>query len=1077
MIQPNQSLGLELHAPTAHGVRGLLADGQSARRPAGEHLVATVVSRMPVLSWKLEPGFGDGDDDGGASGFEVEVQDAAGEVVWSSGVVVSSATEVAVGRELRPHSAYAWRVRVADSIGTWSQWAGSTLETGPFEYADWRAQWLAVPHLARIATPFRLEGPIAQARLYLTGQGVVRAWVNETAVNPDRMDPTRTDFVRALFRSYDVTELLRGGENTLDFVCGLGEWARTGESPRLLAELMIWHADGSISRIAPGTESAVAAAQVTVDEPFYLERHDASSTQAVPHPFGAPVVLQPAMLPQSSAVPPLDVSPDPTPPLRRVETFVPTEIGRSPGTRLFDVGVNIAGRSTITLLDGVQEGTVIRVQHGEHVGADGHIDTTNLTMPYDHGRERQLVEYVARGIPGEKHEPWFAYFGFRYLEVRGLPEHARVTVGAYSMHTDLTASGSISTDSPVIENLLATAARTLLNNVHGVPEDCPTREQAAWTGDTGSVAEYELAAFDSANFLAKWIADLETSQQADGQLPAIAPDLHATRMPSDPVWGSALHRMLLGHLLHFGDARLTRRALPTLRRWADFQLSCIDGDGVISRSPISYGHDWLALEQTPPPILHTAGVIDCLSALADLEEAIGEQDAAQQRRLVADDLRTAARRAFFDAETGTFGNGSQGSYAVAIETGILTGREAEAAGERLADLIHERGNRVSSGFATTRTVVRALTMLGRSQVVYDILMQPAEPGVGAMLNSGPGTFWECWWIDPANTGTGSLNHVGLGGPFAAWVWEGLAGLRPTAPGYTKFRIAPQFVDGVTRLELHTETVRGEIAISYSRTGPKAQLRITVPPGSEGTLVIAGQADAALLPGRHAIDIDASEHEPSTPRPRLAPQASAIAPVSIAPISADVVGSRTLLDSAEIEPGRANPTVEVLRALRCMPVPHEQPDHPVLKVLTRQEDPGECAPTVMLGLQTPIPISEVSFVYALIDQCIEGPVRVTSPFLALHLSNGQTRQNSTKGWPAGWNRAVVDTASFDTASFDTAPSEPAHQADDVAIVAIEVGLEYGDGIANNALALYPNARGNAVGFHLAEVGFSTRSRTW
>jgi alpha-L-rhamnosidase len=535
--------------------------------------------------------------------------------------------------------------------------------------------------------------------------------------------------------------------------------------------------------------------------------------------------------------------------------------------------------------------------------------------------------------------------------------------------------------------------------------------------------------------------------------------------------------MLLGHLLHFGDARLTRRALPTLRRWADYQLSCIDGDGVISRSPISYGHDWLALQQTPPPILHTAGVIDCLSALADLEDAVGEQDAARQRRLAVAELRSSARRTFFDAATGTFGNGSQGSYAVAIETGILTGSEAEAAGERLAALIRERGNRVSSGFATTRSVVRALTMLGRSQVVYDILMQPAEPGVGAMLNSGPGTFWECWWIDPANTGTGSLNHVGLGGPFAAWVWEGLAGLRPTAPGYTKFRIAPQFIDGVNRLELRTETVRGEIAISYSRSGSKTQLQITVPPGSEGTLVITGRADAVLLPGRHAIDIDTSGLEPPEPRPALQPQASAIAPsgtapISAAPISADVAGSRTLLDSAKVEPGRTNPTIEVLQALRCMPVPHEQPDHPVLKVLTGPQDPGEFAPTVMLRLQTPIPIAGVSFVYALIDQCIAGPERVTSPFLALHLSNGQTRQNSSKGWPAGWNRAVVDTASFDTAS----TGQP-DQADDADIVAIEVGLEYGDGIANNALALYPNAHGNPVGFHLAEVGFSTRSRTW
>jgi alpha-L-rhamnosidase len=1042
---------------------GLTADGQSCARPVGERAVGTVASSMPVLAWKLGPDFADRD----IAGFEVEVRGSAGESVWSSGVTVSNATEVVVASALRPHSAFSWRVRVADRSGRWSRWADSSFETGPFEYSDWHARWLSVPQLAWIVTPFQVWRPVVKARLYVTGQGIVRASLNETTVNADRMDPTRTDFVRALFRSYDVTDALHHGANALAFVCGLGEWARTGCQPRLLAELMIWHDDGSISRIAPGPASAVKRSEVTIEEPFYLERHDAvalaSHSQLSPqHPLDAPVVLEPATVPGSPATPPADILSDSTPPVRTVETFVPTEIGRSQRARLFDVGVNIAGRSTLTLLDDVPQGTVIQVQHGEHVGADGHIDTTNLTMPYDHGRERQLVEYVARGVPGEKHEPWFAYHGFRYLEIRGLPDHARIAVAATSVHTDLVSSGFVSTDSPIIDTLQAMARRTLLNNVHGVPEDCPTREQAAWTGDAGSVAEYELAAFDSANFLAKWIADLETSQQPDGQVPAIAPDLHAARMPSDPVWGSALHRMLLGHLLHYGDIDLVQRALPTLRRWAGFQLSCIDDDGLVTGSPISYGHDWLALEQTPPPILHTAGVIDCLVALADLEAAVGDPDAAARHRAKAAELRAAARRAFFDQATGTFGNGSQGSYAVAVEAGILTGAEAEAAAERLVGLIRARGNRVSSGFATTRSVVRALTKHGWSQVVYDILMQPSEPGVGAMLTSGPGTFWECWWIDPTNTGTGSLNHVGLGGPFAAWVWQGLAGLRPTASGYAKFRIEPQFVDGVTRLELRTETVRGEVAIAYSRAGSRVHLEITVPPGSEGTLAIAGRADAALTPGSHVFDIADVGMRPAA--------AQLAAAASRAPISADVVGSRTLLDEAKVASGRANPTLQVLPVLRCMPVPHEQPDHAVLKVLAMLPDNGDGdgdgdgngAPTVLLGLRTPLPVADTRFVYGLIDQCIAGSEVATSPLLVLHLSNGTTRESASKGWPAGWNRVAVDTAGI---------------AAELDIVAIEIGLEYEEGTANNALGLYPNAKGNPVGFHLAEVGFSRRPRTW
>lgn len=1052
MIRPSVDVSLDRAPSNGSGTHilkppmDLRADGQPALRSVGDRGISTVASKTPMLRWKAAPENGSLE----ASGFEVEVHDLSGRLVWGSGLVASNATETVVDRELSAHAAYTWRVRVVNGDGQSSPWASSALETGPFDYSDWQARWLSVPHLGRLVTPFRVSSPITRARLYLTGQGVVRAWVNHVVVNPDRMDPTRTDYVRALFRTYDVADSLAVGENTLAFVVGLGEWARTGEPPRLLAELVIWHEDGSVSRVTPAVDSEVTASAVTIDEPFYLERH-AVVPASGSSPISAPFAIEPAAWPASPATPPENVSSDPTPPLRVTQTFHPTEIARTRHTRLYDVGENIAGRSTVTVQSGVPAGTLIRVLHGEHVDDAGRIDTTNLTMPYDHGRERQLVEYVTEGVAGESLEPWFAYFGFRYFEVHGLSEDAAVTVTAQAMHTDLAVSGSISTDSPTIDRLLASAKRTLLNNVHGVPEDCPTREQAAWTGDTASVAEYELAAFDSATFIDKWIADLETSQQADGQLPAVAPDLHADRMPSDPVWGSAMHRMLLGHLLHYGDSRLISRALPALRRWADFQLLCIDDDGIISRSPTSYGHDWLALEQTPPPIHHTAAVIDCLEALADLEEAIGDPDAALRRRAVAGALRASARRVFFDPVTGTFGNGSQASYAIAIEAGILTGAEAHAAGERLVALIRERGDRVSSGFATTRSVVRALTVLGRSQVVHDILLQTAEPGVGAMLASGPGTFWECWWIDPANTGTGSLNHVGLGGPFAAWAWEGLAGLRPTAQGYSRFRIAPQFIEGVTRLELRTDTVRGEILIGYSRIGSTARVELTVPVGSEATLEIPGRADQVLAAGSHVVDVDVPEF--------MLEQVLRVGP-SIAPVSGDVFGSRTLLAESIVAPGRGDPLLETLPGLTCMPVPHEQPDHAVLRVIG--STPDATAPTVLITPRTPIAIAGLTFFYALIDQCMEGPEQIASPFLLLHLSDGRTRESSSTGWPAGWNRVAVDTTGLDQ---------------DISIVALEVGLVYGDEPTDNALALYPRESGLRAGFHLGEVGFSAKARTW
>ncbi|MFF2327098.1 MULTISPECIES: family 78 glycoside hydrolase catalytic domain [unclassified Streptomyces] len=1026
----------------------LRVDGRVAREPAlGERGVNLAIRTHPRLSWRP--------DNSARTAFEAELTDSAGSRVWASGPVASaSGTSVTVETVLPARQRYRWAVRLRSAHGVWSDWARSELETGPAHDADWTAPWISAPATSRLRRPFTLPGAVECARLYLTGQGLVRAELNGSPVNAGHLDPTRTDAGRALYRCYDVTDLLRAGVNELDFVLGLGEWGRTGLDPRVRAEVEIWHADGSRSTIGCDAQTLVSSSRIVEDDPFYLERHCVAAEAA--HGWSA---LDPSCLRKPGAgpeAPPSVVEVDPTPPARIVALHRPVEVHRRDGIRLYDVGTNIAGRSRIEILGALPAGTVVHVVHGEHVAAGGRLDTTNLMMPFDEGRRRQVVEWVSAGVAGEVVEAWFAYHGFRYIEIGGLPGDAEITVTAAALHTDLTPAGTVRTDDPLIGTLLERAERTLLNNVHGVPEDCPTREQAAWTGDTASVAEYELAAFDTENFLAKWIRDLLTSQGEDGALPAIAPDVRFPRLPADPVWGAALHRILLGHWLHYGDARLVRETLPALRRWADFQLSLSDESGVIARSPISYGHDWLALEQTPPPVHHSAATIDCLVALARLEEELGDRAAAATRRRQAGFLRTAAKARFHDSATGVFANGSQGSYAAAIDAGILTGADAEEAARRIERDVRARGNRASGGFATTRTIVRALTATGRSHVVADILRQPAEPGVGAMLVSGPGTFWECWWIDPANTGTGSLDHVGLGGVFAGWVWTGLAGITPTSGGYRSFRVAPQFVAGVDRLSLRTQTAAGTVGFAYRVVGSSAAIELEVPEGVVAVLRIGGLPDREFTGGRHEVTVDV-RRPAATPAPATA---EAWAPPSIAPRSADVTGADDLLARA-IEDGLLRAAdgsgFELLDGLNCMPIPHAQPAGPLARILATR---AGGRPTVRVEPARPLDASEATFFYALVDLCDERSARGARPVIRLLSADGSDIRAAADSWPAGWNRVAVDTGGWAGRS---------------SITAIEVSLlPLAPGSDD---LLMPPADDRGEGFHLGGLGFSTARRTW
>ncbi|MDQ2660680.1 MAG: hypothetical protein M3Y52_02265, partial [Actinomycetota bacterium] len=578
-----------------------------------------------------------------------------------------------------------------------------------------------------------------------------------------------------------------------------------------------------------------------------------------------------------------------------------------------------------------------------------------------------------------------------------------------------------------------------------------------WTGDTASAAEFEFAAFDMQAFFTKWLGDLRTSQQPDGSIPAIAPDLRAERIPADPVWGAALQRVLEGHWLQYGDRETVVKMLPVLRRWVDFQLTCATSDGTIGRAPISYGHDWLALEQTPPELHHTAAVQDSLRVLADFEDLMGSTDAAAERRSQAEALRSAARASFVDSADGrlSIGNGSQGSLAVAVDSGWLTADETAVAVARLEDEVRARGNRVSSGFATTRTVVRALANHGRSQALFDALNQTAEPGIGAMLDHGPGTFWECWWIDPTNTGTGSLDHIGLGGPFAGWAWQFLAGVRPVAGGYSRFVVEPQVIDGLTTLALENRTVRGRIELRLRREGTRLELDLTVPVGSTAVVRLPGADEAVVGSGRHRIvgEVSAPERVPPTVE-------SSRYGFGDAPLSTDVDGDALLLQKAIarglFEPAGSTGSIAVLeRGIRCMPVPHARLAGPILRVAGTDAD-EQLGPRVRIGLPDPLDLSDARFAFAMFDLCLDGSARPLETELALVSADGSVLETNGRLWPAGWVRTTLDLAGWSGAD---------------AVVAIEAGLRYTDSAVDTTAADAPAA------FHLGRIGFSRARRTW
>jgi alpha-L-rhamnosidase len=127
------------------------------------------------------------DDDGGEiqTAYEIEVRDASGKTVWSSGKVASGQQSYVpyAGPALAPGRAYDWRVRTWDRGGQASPWsAAAAFDTGLGD-RDWgAARWIRrEPGQPGVAGPMRVEDGRVTVRggnstLLKTGQ----AWTDYT---------------------------------------------------------------------------------------------------------------------------------------------------------------------------------------------------------------------------------------------------------------------------------------------------------------------------------------------------------------------------------------------------------------------------------------------------------------------------------------------------------------------------------------------------------------------------------------------------------------------------------------------------------------------------------------------------------------------------------------------------------------------------------------------------------------------------------------------------------------------------------------------------------------------------------
>ena len=832
----------------------------------------------PRLSWKITST----ERNTVQAAYELQVM-RSGRLIWDTGRTPgdSSVFITYEGPALESRRRYEWRVRVWDAKGRESAWSAlGSWEMGLGDSSQWTAAWIGpapsptdsvggpAPLLRRA---FRVNGGVARARLYATSLGLYEAYLNGARIGDQLFTPGWTSYHRRLqYQTYDVTKLLKTGDNALGAVLGDG-WYRGqlgfdgrrnvyGKRVGLRLQLEIIYQDGKIERVASDSLWKTGTGPILASDIYGGETYDARQEREGWTSAGyddrtwAPVVR---LDPPASRL----LAPE-SPPVRRMGEIRPVDIRRAPsGETIFDLGQNFSGWARLKVRG--TAGTVITLRFAEVLDRDGNLYTANLR------RASQTDRYTLKGGGPEIYEPHFTFHGFRYVGVTGLPSRADTsTITGIVVSSDLAQTGTFETSDSLLNRLQQNIVWGQRSNFLDVPTDCPQRdERLGWTGDAQVFAPTAAFNLDVAGFFSKWLGDVAADQDKSGALPWVIPDVlnaDSANGSGTAGWSDASTIVPWTMYVAYGDRGLLARQYPSMRAWVEFERRRA-GTDLLWQPGWQFG-DWLALHSDDPSYPGATTQVDFIATayfahsadiVARAARALGNVSDAERYATLFRDVRTAFDHEFVSA-TGRVGENTQTAYALAIAFDLLPDSLVPVAADRLAADVRRRGMHLTTGFLGTPQLLPVLSATGHVDVAYALLMQKTYPSWLYPITRGATTMWERWdGIRPDSSfedaGMNSFNHYAFGA-VGDWMYRTVGGivLDPDTPGAKKVRIAPRPGGGLTRARTSLETLYGTLATSWQLDGQSFRLDVTVPPNTSAEVVLPDARVERVREGGHAI---------------------------------------------------------------------------------------------------------------------------------------------------------------------------------------------------------------------------------
>ena len=814
-------------------------------------------SESPAFSWKIRSSARNVLQ----SAYQIKLytgEGASRSLIWDSEKQSGdqSAFVSYTGSPLKATTRYYWQVRIWDTKNKASAWSPMNFfETGFLKKESWPAKWIATQQnrdKGEKSSPmfrktFSLGRNVRSARLYITAHGLYEASINGARVGNKYFAPGWTSYHKRLqYQVYDITQMLKSGNNAIGVVLGEGWYAGRlmaagnhyyGDQLALLAQIEVQYDNGNSERIITDESwKATTNGPILRSEIYDGEIYDARKEIAgwqLPG-FDDKAWLQVRVNPSARYD---NLVPTISPLVEKHETLKAKKLIVTPrGERVIDFGQNLTG--WVKFKVNGKAGDSIRISHAEVLDKEGNFYTENLRSA------KQRIQYHLKGGSEELYEPHFTFQGFRYVRIEGNKELIDLNnIEAIVLHSAMENTGKFNTSNALLNQLQHNILWGQKSNFLDVPTDCPQRdEREGWTGD--AQVFFNTAAFnmDVSGFFAKWLSDLKVDQHPDGAVPQVIPNVwgNGERDKGSAGWADAATIIPWNFYLAYGNKAILENQYNSMKAWAAYvegkstnylwNKSWHHGDWLYYMPNNVWDHDPALTDKT---LIAQAFYACTLGNIIQAARVLNKPDDAARYTELLEKVKKAFQDEFM-TKNGSLVSNTQTAYTLALQFDLLPEEYRKTAAEKLVANIRNYNNHISTGFLGTPYLCHVLSKYGYDDVAFTLLMQESYPSWLYPVKMGATTIWERWdGIRPDGTfqsrDMNSFNHYAYGA-IGDWMYKNIAGIRQRdgVAAYKEFEIGPKVGGGLTSADAELETVYGKISSSWKLSGDDMIMEIEVP---------------------------------------------------------------------------------------------------------------------------------------------------------------------------------------------------------------------------------------------------------